>query len=231
VTAAALAAIAITVSPARVNLLGNGTAIVRVANTGNTTAVMDASRAGFALDLRGRPRIVTAASSVWLSFSPSRLWIAPGRAGSLKVTAHAGRGMTPGDHAAVLLLTQHPVARGGVAVRTRIGVLVVLRVPGAVVHRLTVTGIRALARRRLAVSLRNRGNVAELLQPGRLTVTLWRGRRVVARLHPTTRELLPRTRGLIELRYRGLVSGRLTARVVLATTGQAPFRRAFTLKV
>jgi hypothetical protein len=229
--ATAFAAIAITVSPARVDLIGNGTTVVRVANSGKTTAVMDASRAGFALDLRGRPRIAAAASSVWLSFSPARLWIAPGRTGTLKVTAHAGRGMTPGDHAAVLLLTQHPVARGGVAVRTRIGVLVVLRVPGAVVHRLTVTGIRMLTHRRISVSLRNSGNVAELLRPANLTVTLWRGRRLVARLHPATRELLPRTRGLIELRYRTLARGRLTVRVELATMGQPALRRAFTLRV
>lgn len=227
--AEALAAIAITVSPARVDLIGNGTVTVRVVNEGNAAAVMNVTRAGFALDLRGRPRIVAAASSVWLSFSPVRLWIAPGRTGSLEVTARAGRGMTPGDHAAVLLLTQHPVARGGVAVRTRVGVLVVLRVPGAVVHRLTVTGLRALPGKRLAVSLRNAGNVAELLRPGSLTVTLWRGRRLVARLRPATRELLPRTRGVIELGYRSTIHGPLMARIELS--GPKPLRRAFRVRL
>jgi hypothetical protein len=191
--------------------------------------VLDATRVGFALDLRGRPRLVAAATSLWLSFKPARLWIAPGRTGTLTVTAHAARGLAPGDHAAVVLLTQHPVARGGVAVRTRIGVLVVLRAPGAVVHRLAVTGVRALRGRRLAVSLRNDGNVTELLQPGRVIVTLWRGRRLVARLRPAARELLPRTRGLIELRYRAGLHGRLTARVELAA--RRPLRRAFRVRL
>jgi hypothetical protein len=229
VIAAALAAIALTVSPARVDLIGNGTATLRIANAGTTTAVMDVARSGFALDLRGRPRIVTAASSGWLSFSPARLWVAPGRTGTLKVMARAGRGLAPGDHAAVLLLTQHPVARRGVAVRTRIGVLVVLRVPGAVVHRLAVTGLRVLAGHRLAVSLQNRGNVAELLPPSRLTLTLWRGRKLLARIHPATRELLPKARAVLELRYARSLRGPLTARVELATP--KPLRWIFQVRL
>lgn len=224
--AVAVAAIALTVSPARVDLVGASTQVVRVRNAGRTRAVLDVTRAGFALSVRGRPVIVKS-SAPWLSFSPRQLWIAAGGSAALTVSARVPRGLAPGDHPALLLLTQRPVARGGLAVRTRIGIVVSLRVPGRVAHRLVVGGVRVRGRKVL-VSLANSGNVTETLARSQVTVTLWRGRRLVARLRPPARELLPGARGILELRYAGRIRGPITARVeILGAGGQKPLRRAF----
>jgi antitoxin (DNA-binding transcriptional repressor) of toxin-antitoxin stability system len=107
----------------------------------------------------------------------------------------------------------------------RLGVVVLLRVPGKVVHRLALTVLRA-HRRILALGLANHGNVAEtLLGPG-VTVTLWRRGRLVARLHPLSREVLPRTRAVLELRYRGRLRGPMVARAALGA-----LRRTFHLRL
>ena len=186
--AAHVAAIALTVSPARIDLAAGGTQIVHVTNAGSAPAVLDVTRAGFALTLRGQPRIV-ASKAAWLSFAPQRMVVGARSSATLTVKARSLR-LSPGDHPGMLLLTQHPVVRGGLAVRTRIGVVVSLRVPGRVVHRLVVTRVRAVGKR-LLVTIANRGNVTELVHPG-------------------NRELLPRTVGVIVLRYSG------TPRVTLA---------------
>jgi hypothetical protein len=67
----------------------------------------------------------------------------------------------------------------------------------------------------LALVVANRGNVTEVIQHNRLTVTLRRGRRVLARLQPVSRQLLPRTRGIVQMRYSGRVRGRVKAVVEL----------------
>ena len=47
--------VALTASPAHLELAGTGRATVRVTNSGTNPVVLDVRRAGFALDLRGRP--------------------------------------------------------------------------------------------------------------------------------------------------------------------------------
>jgi hypothetical protein len=227
VITALVAAVALTVSPARVDLVGAGTQMVRVTNTGTVAAVLDVTRAGFALDLHGRPRIVKA-SAAWLAFTPRRLSVAAGHSAMLTVRTRVPRGLAPGDHPGLLLLTQHPLATGGLAVRTRIGVVVSLRVPGRVVHRLVVSGV-SVAGRVVRVSLINRGNVTEVLPPALVTVTLWRGQKLLARFHPAARELLPRARGVFDLRY---VGGRrpLSVRIAIHDSSKRPLvERSFTL--
>lgn len=222
--AAHVAAIALTVSPARVDLTAGGTQVVRVTNAGSTPAVLDVTRAGFALTVRGQPRIVKR-KAAWLSFSPRRLVVGARSSATFTVKARSLR-LSPGDHPGLLLLTQHPVVRDSLAVRTRIGVVVSLRVPGRVVHRLVISGVR-VAGRVVRVSLANRGNVTELLSRSQVTVTLWRGRKFLARFHATNRELLPGANGLIRFRYTGRIHP-LTARVeILPAGGRKPLRRAF----
>lgn len=223
--AALVAAIALTVSPARVELVEGGTQVVRVTNAGTAPAVLDVTRAGFALSLGGQPRVAKS-KAAWLSFAPRRLVVEAGHSAELKVTSHPQR-LAPGDHPGLLLLTQRPLVRGGLAVRTRIGVVVSLRVPGRVVHRLVVSAVQ-LATHRIRVSLANRGNVTELVARSEVTVTLWRGRKRLAVLRPATRELLPGTKGFVELRYPGRLRGLVTARLsILAAGGRQPLRRSF----
>ena len=120
----------------------------------------------------------------------------------------------PGDHDVLLLLAARPARAGGVAVQMRLGVRVRVRMPGRIVRHLAVNGLRVRRHRgarELLVSLTNLGNVAEQLR-GQLAVTLIRNGRVVSLLRPRRpRELSPRMRGVVALRYGGRVRGLVTA--------------------
>jgi hypothetical protein len=195
------ATFALTATPSRIELAGSGSEVVEVRNRGTSRVVVDATCAGFALDLTGRPRVVAAAPAAWLSVRPKRVAIAPGRTATLRVNGRVLRGASPGDHTALLLLSTRPTTNAGVAVRMRLGVVVVLRVPGRVVHRLSVPRV-SIARGLLRVTVANRGNVTEQLTGTRIVVTVRRGVTVLARLSPTARELLPHSSGVLTLRLR-----------------------------
>jgi len=171
-----------------------------------------ATPAGFALAPRGRPRVVARTRPAWLRISPRRLRLAPHETGTVLVTATRAE---PGDHPALLLLRTQPLVRGGVAVRMQIGVLVVLRAPGRIVHDLHPTRVRARAHT-LQIAIVNRGNVTEEL--ARLPVVLSRRGRVVARLRLRPRELLPHGSGIVEVplprRLRGAVTVAVLGRML-----------------
>lgn len=233
--AALLAVAALSASPERVNLTGRAAAPIELTNHGAAPLVVEARTGGVALDLRGRPRLVAAGgprrAARWLSVRPRLLAIAPGATARLAVAAAVPRRAEPGDHHAVVVLTTRPVRGARVAVKMRLGVRVVVRVPGRIVRRLAVRGLRVRrvgTRRILEVSVANLGNVSERLPRGRLTVTLVRkGRRTM--LRTAARELLPRTRGLATARYGGRLRGRFTALVVLR--GPTPIRRAYAVRL
>jgi hypothetical protein len=202
--------------PSRVQLDGAGSQNVVVANRGSSPVVLDVQRAGFTLDLHGRPRIVPAARAAWLSVKPKRVAIPAGGSALLKVSGRVLPGASPGDHASLLLLASRPLAATAVAVRVRLGVVVLLRVPGRIVHRVKLLGAKATRagkRRLVTVRVANRGNVAEVVGGGKMAVTLWRRGKLVATLPTTPRELLPRSRGLLDVSYRGPVRGAVTCRV------------------
>lgn len=195
--------------PARVQLNGPGSQAIQVTNRGPSAVVLDVQRAGFALDLRGRPKIVPAKRAAWLSVRPRRIAIAAGDAATVTIRGVVPPGSRPGDHASLLLLASRPLAKGAVAVRVRLGVVVVLRVPGRIVHRLSVVRVharRAGRSRLLVVRIANRGNVTEL-PGGRVVVTLWRRHRLIARLHARLAEVLPGASADVVVRYAGRVRG------------------------
>ena len=223
--------VALIASPAHLALGAGARGTVVVTNTGSDTAVVDVSRAAFALDLRGAPRVV-GRRRAWVSVRPRRLSLAPGASAPVTVRALLPSGAEPGDHPALVLLTSRPSAEGSVAVRVRLGVVVSVRVPGRVVRRLAVLRVRAVAGRRLELLVANRGNVTERLVPRCLTLDFRRGARRLARLRPRVRELLPRAAGLFVVRYPGRVHGPITVRVWPAGPGCAPgLRRAFDVTV
>jgi len=78
--AAARPPVSLVASPSHLELRGGATNAVAVTNTGSQTAVVGVARSGFALDLRGRPR-VTSRHARWIAVRPRRLTIAPGREG------------------------------------------------------------------------------------------------------------------------------------------------------
>ena len=149
-------------------------------------------------------------ATAWLSVRPRRFVLPPGRNVPLSVAARAPRGAEPGDHGALVLLTTRRRGHGRIAVRMRLGVVVNVRISGRVVHGLGLRGInvRRQARSRvIEVLVRNRGNVTEELDAGRISLSLSLGGHAVASVRPEPRELLPRTRGYVLFRYRGPARG------------------------
>lgn len=211
-------------SPARVTLTGAESRTIRVTNRGGSAARIGATPAGFALDLRGRPRIVprTDVAASRLAVQPRRLTLQPGETAALIVSAALPRGVRPGDHPALVLLTTQARAGAGVAVRMQIGIVVIVRAPGAITHRLDIQGLlvrRAGKRAVLELSILNRGNVTERLTRGRVRVSLLRHGRVVASVQPAAREVLPRTAASEAFGYRGRLRGWVTAVVEIAGPG------------
>jgi hypothetical protein len=204
-------AAALAVSPTRIELVGAGSAAVVLTNTGRVATIVDAARAGFAIDPGGRPRVVLRGDpGVRLVVRPAGVRLGAGASAAATIVASVRPRASPGDHAALVVFTTRPRSSGGVGVRLRVGVVVVVRVPGAIVHRLRLARVRVL-RRIVRIVVRNRGNVVELLGRSSLRVQL-RGR-PVRLLGPVARELLPG--GIAVLRFaRPTRHGRLAIELV-----------------
>ncbi|HEU5206316.1 MAG TPA: hypothetical protein VFT94_01790, partial [Gaiellaceae bacterium] len=216
--------VALTASPAHVELAGSGRTTVRVTNSGASRAVLDVRRAGFALDLRGEPRIVGQAgprsAAAWLGFRPRTLTIGPGASASVTIVSKVPERAEPGDHDALLLFTTRRRVRDGLAVRVRMGVVVVVRTPGTVVRRLALRGLRTTKTKRgrmLELLIVNRGNVTEAFARGRTVISLERASRRLARLIAEPRSLRPGTRGALRFPMRRRLVGPVLARVDLLT--------------
>ncbi len=228
-------ALGLTATPARVVLRGSGTAVVRIRNPGQETVVVDAASAGFALDLRGRPRIVgrhgPRSAAGWLTVRPGHFRLPPHRAVALVVNARVPPRAEPGDHDALVLLGARPVARARVSIQLRLGVVVLVRAPGAVVRRLRLGPLHAARRgciRTLQLVVINSGNVTERLRHVRAIVS----RRAAASISPGVRELRPHSRGVLEFRLRAGVRGVVTVRVrVSAEPGRGLLRRTYRLRL
>jgi hypothetical protein len=237
--AASLSAASLSASPSRVRVAAGGHSTLRVTNAGARAVVVTAGPAGYALDLRGRPRIVRSGvpggSAPWLVVRPRRFRLAPGATIPLTIATALPRHASPGDHAALIVLATRPADVGRVAVALRLGVVVDVRVPGVVVRRLSLGAARVrrfAGSRTLEVVVANRGNVSELLRAGRVKVTLRRRGRLLAVLRSRGQELLPHTTAIVELRYRGNVHGRVTAVVELSqAVGRASVQRRFEVRL
>lgn len=210
---------ALTASPGRVVLDGAAKAEVRVAAPRGFELV-DVALAPYALDLRGRPRLGGATRAPrWVSARPAQLKVGPNGA-VVTLAAAPPRGAVPGDRPFALVLTTHRRRSDGIGLRLRIGVLVIAHVPGRAVRRLVIGPLhlrRAGRARILELAIRNAGNVTERLAPGRLVLTVLRRGRVVARLRPPSRQLLPHSRALVAARFLGPLRGRATVRVTLGS--------------
>jgi hypothetical protein len=221
-------AVSLVASPARVTLAGPARRTIRVTNSGSQAVVVDVGRAGFILDLRGRPKIRlrkpgSRVLAPWLTVRPRRIALRPGGFATLTVSSRLARRAEPGDHSALVLLTSRPRLRGGLSVRMRLGIVVLVRAPGTIVRRLRLLGlqVRRVGRiRRLELGIVNLGNVTEALGPGCLVVSLGRKGLLFERLRTTARSLLPRSRGLLEFRYRGKQRGPVALRI--EPSGRAP---------
>jgi hypothetical protein len=216
--------------PARATVAAGRPQVVHVRNGGVHSVVLDVAAAGFGLDLRGTPRVVRRnAAASWLVIRPRTLRLAPGATRTLTVWPRVPRGVRPGDHPALVLLRTRPPGGGhAIGVEIRIGVVVDVRVAGAVRRRLRIGPLLVVptgARRRLVLAVVNAGDVTEHVAPPG-AVELYAGRRFVARLRLGRRELLPHSRGLIEVVY----AGRLRGPVRAVVTGRGLGRRVFAVR-
>jgi hypothetical protein len=209
--------VALSAAPARIELAGAAGGALRVTNPGRGAVVVDATPAGFALDLRGRPRIVGRDRGARVTVRPHRVAIRPGGSAVLTVSSSVAPHARPGDHGALVLLTARSRGSNGVGVRMRLGVVVVVRVAGEVVHRLRLTHVH-VRRGVVAVELRNRGNVVEAIGSRSLRVAIRGGGHLLATLTAAGRELLPGARGIVSLRCPPRLRGRLRV-VVQARDG------------
>jgi hypothetical protein len=230
--------LALSATPARVVLDGAGTASVRVTNPGIGELVVDVSRAGFAFDLRGRPKVAghnaPRAATSWLAVRPARLAIPSGATRVLELRSRLPAGAEPGDHDALVLLTTRPRRGAAVSVRMRIGVVVVVRVPGRIVRRLAIRGVHVRTAQRvraLELLVANAGNVTETLDRTRLQVAVRRGGAEM-RLATEARDLRPRTSGVVRVLLPGSLRGWVTVSArITVQTGTPGVRRSFRVKV
>jgi hypothetical protein len=224
IAAAAGVAAALSVSPVRIRLTRAASRTITITNAGNASATVDARPAGFVLDRRGKPTIARdrQPAAGWLRLQPPRVVLAPGGTAVVTVSSAAPAGALPGDHPALVLFTTQPPRTAGVAIRLRIGVVVLVRVAGRIVHRLELGSLR-VRRRVIELVVANRGNVAEY---ARVRIVLLRGGHVLARLGSAGRTVLPRSRGIERFRHPRRVRGWVTARVELGV-----LRRTFRLRL
>jgi hypothetical protein len=220
-------AAALGVSPLRLELTEGSTAAITVRNSGALPLVVTATRAGFARTLHGKPRIKAARGAAgWLRMRPHRLRLAPHATASFRLTAKPPAQARPGDHPALLLLATRPPADKKVHVLLRVGVVVLVRVAGTIVHHLEPEALSVHPKGKtqvFALRLANRGNVAERIGGARLELVVRQHGKRLATLRAGRLDLLPHSAGIADFTYRGAVRGRVTATIVLqpATIGRA----------
>jgi len=211
------ALLSLSASPERLELVPGAPQVVHLAHAGAPLAV-DLSVTGLAVDLRGRSRVAARSDAArWLRVAPSHVVVGPLGA-NVRVVARVPRGARPGDHAAVVLVAAVAPGSSALVVHVRVGLVAIVRVPGRLVHRLEVRAarLRVAGRARFVeLVVTNRGNVVEPVGGALPRVRLVRRGRVIAVLRPEPRDLLPHSRGLVELRYRGPARGPAIVRVEL----------------
>jgi len=224
IAAAAGVAAALSVSPVRIRLTRAASRTITIMNAGNARATVDARTAGFVLDRRGKPTIARdrQPAAGWLRLQPPRVVLAPGGTAVVTVSSAAPAGALPGDHPALVLFTTLPPRTAGVAIRMRIGVVVLVRVAGRIVHRLELGSLK-VRHRVLELVVANRGNVVER---ARVRIVLLRRGHVLARLGSVGRTLLPHSRGIERLRCSARLRGWVTARVEMGA-----LRRTFRIRL
>jgi len=197
--------VALSVSPARFALAAPGSRTIKVRNDGAERVVVDTARRTL-----GRQT----ATKTWLKIVPTRLLLRSGESAILTLRVKPPRHAEPGDHPVLVLLTTRALRGSRVNVQLRLGVRITMVVPGRIVRRLTLGGLRVHRRRDarfMFVSVANRGNVTVQLR-GRVTALLLRHGQPLARLSPhAQRALIPGDRAVLALRYSGRLGGLLTA--------------------
>jgi len=218
--------VALAVSPARISLDAPASRTIQLRNVGAERVVVEVAP-------KSADRRMPAKR--WVTIRPAQFALRAGSRAVLTVRADVRPGIGAGDHEALVLLITRPLQRNRVAVRLRLGIRVRVRMPGRIVRRVELRGLRLRRRshaRLLLVPIANMGNVIEHLT-GPRTLALFRRGRVVARLPlHGARELLPGTRTILVARYGGGMHGTVATLVRLRVAGRPrALERRYTLRL
>ena len=216
----------LSVSPSHVELTPGTHRVISIDTGSSDRASIDVHVVGLTLDPQGRPRLERRGGAPLLRLSASRLRAARGRA-QLTITARPAAHAAVGDHAAVVLFDATTPGTSSVLVRLRVGLVVSVRVPGKVVHRLVLQAGASVLRkpRVIEVDVANRGNVTEHVDASRLTLVVVRAGRTVAVLRAARRDFLPHSRGFVLFSYSQRLRGAFVARVGLRQSKDLQVRR------
>lgn len=232
--------------PTLVYLNGSQRGTIKVTNTARKPVTLAVSTGNYTVGSDGRVRVATRipknrTAKAWLAVSPKKLHLAAGASTYVSVTAHPPAHAEAGDHNALVFLSATG-KKGQVGIVTRLGIGVLVRMPGTIQRKLSVAGVSVVRRaktRSIRIALRNGGNINERVPKGHLTVTLERGGRTLKTLRAPFVELLPRMRVHATIHYRGKLRGRVTALVRLRPTSSTdsgprapllpPLQRTFVL--
>jgi hypothetical protein len=197
------APVALAVSPASIVMKAPGSKRISLRNTGMEDVVVEVTR---------RAVGESAAFKSWLRVVPASRSIRAGRSATFTLRASRTPATTPGDHSAVILLTTRRTSTDRIAVRLRVGVRVLVRVPGRLVRRIDLGRLR-VKRNQIVAWVVNRGNVVVRLDA---RARLLRRGRVVARLRTRGRgTLLPGGRAAIRFDRPRRLHGPFVAEVLI----------------
>jgi hypothetical protein len=197
--------VSLSVSPARIAVTAPASRTITLRNTGAQDVVVEVTR---------RAAGESAAFKSWVHVAPQRQRIPAGRIARFTLRVRRNPTATPGDHASVVLLTTSRPQAEGIGVRLRLGVRLMVRVPGRLVRRIDIGRLR-LRRRTMIVWVVNRGNLVVPLAE-QASATLRRRGHFVALLRPRAPALLlPRGRLALAFPYPRRLRGvfRLEVRV------------------
>ncbi|MFZ4755880.1 MAG: hypothetical protein ACOYL4_07710 [Miltoncostaeaceae bacterium] len=242
-TLAFASTISLSVNPSTLQMRAGEARQVTVTNIGGAAANLRATVGDYGMTPGGtvilNPRTAPPASAArWVTVTPSTLALVPGQSAVLDVQSTAPSTARPGDHEALILLSGSPVrpGRGTVQVDVRLGIGMLINVPGDLRRDLVLTRVRERghgATRTLQIGLTNRGNVNEVIGRGQAKVTFRQGRRVFTRVLPGRRTILPGARATVTIRCpgtlvrstRAVLSIRPSAPSVLSTASLPPVLR------
>jgi hypothetical protein len=231
-SAGAGSSITLAVNPTQLVLVGAAKGAYTVRNPTNNTIALTATVGNYAVKPNGtvvvEPKVPPKLSAKhWLSISPTSLKLKAHANAVLNVTSHPAKHSSPGDHHALVLFSTTPKGTSKVLVRTRIGVMTLVRIKGKIERKLVIGRPSVVKRKhQLQLVLNNRGNINERLLKRHVGVALEQGHRVLEKLWGPPRDILPRSRGVYRFPYRNGLNGKLTA-VVTVRPQNGPLEGAF----
>lgn len=215
--------ITVSVTPTNLVILAGQSGDLTLTNPDQAAATYDLRIGNYEIRPDGSVRIdpkepPSRSARDWLKVSPTTVQLAAGASTTLHITSRRVSTAAPGDHHALVLISSRPEATpSGVAVRARVGIGVIVRVPGDIIRKVIAARpyvVTSAGSRSVRVKLTNRGNVNERFLTGQIRMQVLQGHRVIARLRARPQSILPGTSGVISLPYRGRVHGLL--RVVVS---------------